>query len=107
MGPCGEHDPRPLQRGFPHLQPEPVPRDVAVGVHSPGPARGVLARGAAGESCGAIAKTRSSGLRFAPLMCAAILAVSCVLSLRRRYSLSLGYSLTRNRSPLGWNFGST
>ena len=38
-------------------------------------------------------------------MWAADFAASCVLSLRRRYSLSLGYSLTRNRPPSGGTSG--
>ena len=70
------------------------------GLVKPRAARSGTARSrVAGESCGGIAKIRSSGPRPASVMWVPIFATSWVLSLRRRYSLSLGYSLTRNRSP--------
>jgi hypothetical protein len=99
-------------RHLPALYPLMVPcrywRPAALGVVKPKLARSGTARSrAAGESCCGMGKRRSPGPRLPLWMCVLSLPASCVLSLRRRYSLSLGYSLTRNLPPVGWNFGST
>src|SRR6266851_7327523 len=100
------------QRHFPALYPLIVLcrywRPTAFGLVKPRAAgSGTARRRSVGDSEAGMANTRSSSPRPAFAMYAVILRVSCLLSLRQRYSPSLGYSLTRNRWPEGWNFGST
>ncbi len=52
-------------------------------------------------------KIRSSGARARSSTFAWSFAVIAPLSLKRRHSLSFGYSFTKKRPPLGWYFGFT